>query len=346
VDPAMTTETRPSARDVLTHSRAAFDPALRTAVDSLPGSLRHIAGYHFGWWDADGTPADADHGKAIRPAMTLRAAAAVGGSALAAVPAAVAVELVHNFTLLHDDVMDRDHTRRHRPTAWTVFGVGQAILAGDALLTLAYEVLATDCSPAFRDAAKALSQAVLAVQDGQALDLSFEARTDVTLPECVRMAHLKTAALLGCATGLGALYGGASPERVALLRTFGEKIGLAFQLVDDLLGIWGDPEVTGKPVHSDLVSRKKSLPVVAALGTDSPTATRLRELYFSPGTLSPTDAAACADLVADAGGRAWCQSEISTLFTTAQSALRDGSTRERPISELTALAELIVRRDH
>lgn len=342
----MTTDTRPSARDVLTHARAAFDPALRAAVDSLPGTLRHIAGYHFGWWDADATPCTADQGKAIRPTMTLCAATAVGGSTTAAVPAAVAVELVHNFTLLHDDVMDRDRTRRHRPTAWCVFGTGQAILAGDALLTLAYEVLAEGANPAFRPAAKALSQAVLAVQDGQALDLSFESRSDVTLPECVRMAHLKTAALLGCATGLGALYGGGTSSQVTALRNFGERIGLAFQLVDDLLGIWGDPDVTGKPVHSDLVSRKKSLPVVAALGADSPQATQLRDLYLGTGPLSGIDAARAADLVADAGGRSWCQSEIASLSGSASSALAAGAVHDRPAAELSVLADLIVRRDH
>ena len=342
----MTTDTRPSARDVLTCARAAFDPALRAAVDSLPGSMRHIAGYHFGWWDADGTPAESDHGKAIRPTMTLRAAAAVGGDAEDAVPAAVAVELVHNFTLLHDDVMDRDHTRRHRPTAWCVFGTGQAILAGDALLTLAYEVLAEGGHPAFRPAATALSKAVLAVQDGQALDLSFETRTDVTLAECVRMAQLKTAALLGCATGLGALYGGGSADRVALLRSFGERIGLTFQLVDDLLGIWGDPEVTGKPVHSDLVSRKKSLPVVAALGSDCAAGAKLREVYLASGPLSGGDAAYAADLVAEAGGRRWCQQEIGARYESADEALRDGAVSDRPAAELSALAGLIVRRDH
>ena len=342
----MTTDTRPSARDVLTQGRAAFDPELRAAVDRLPGTLRHIAGYHFGWWNADGTPCASDQGKAIRPTMTLRAAAAVGGTAAAAVPAAVAVELVHNFTLLHDDVMDRDRTRRHRPTAWCVFGTGQAILAGDALLTLAYEVLAEDDNPAFRAAASALSHAVLAVQDGQALDLSFETRTDVTLPECVQMARLKTAALLGCATGLGALYGGGTPEQVAELRAFGERIGLAFQLVDDLLGIWGDPEVTGKPVHSDLVSRKKSLPVVAALGSDSAAAGRLRDIYLAAGPLSGGDAAIAADLVAEAGGRTWCQAEIAALYDSASAALAAGAVHDRPIAELTALAQLIVRRDH
>ncbi|UVS80023.1 family 2 encapsulin nanocompartment cargo protein polyprenyl transferase [Actinokineospora sp. UTMC 2448] len=342
----MTLDVRPSARDVLSHGRALFDPALRAAVDRLPGTMRHIAGYHFGWWDADGTPLDADQGKAIRPTMTLCSAAAVGGAVADAVPAAVAVELVHNFTLLHDDVMDRDRTRRHRATAWCVFGTGQAILAGDALLTLAYEVLAEDGHPAFRPAATALSHAVLAVQDGQAADLSFETRTDVTLPECVRMAQQKTAALLGCATGLGALYGGGTPEQVDHLRSFGEHIGLAFQLVDDLLGIWGDPEVTGKPVHSDLVSRKKSLPVVAALRTTSPAADRLAELYLTPDPLAPATAATAADLVAEAGGRAWCRDEIATHHARAAESLRLGAVNERPAAELSALADLITHRDH
>lgn len=343
----MSLDVSPSARDVLSHSRAVFDPALRAAVDSLPGTLRHIAGYHFGWWDAAGVPADADHGKAIRPTLVLCAATAVGGAPAEAVPAAVAVELVHNFTLLHDDVMDRDQTRRHRATAWRVFGTGQAILAGDALLTLAYEVLAQGAHPAFRPAATALSRAVLAVQDGQAADLSFESRADVTLPECVRMAELKTAALLGCATGLGALYGGASPEQADHLRAFGEHIGLAFQLVDDLLGIWGDPAVTGKPAHSDLVSRKKSLPVVAALSAGSPASRELKTLYLSAEeALSPTAAARAATLIAEAGAQGWCRTKIDDLVARAMESLRLAAAQPRQAAELTALAKLISQRDH
>src|SRR6266545_1033618 len=137
-----------SARDVLAWSRGVVGPALRKAVDTMPAPLRHIAGYHFGWWDEDGQPIDADGGKAIRPALTLLAGRAVGGDPEVTVPAAVAVELVHNFSLLHDDVMDGDLTRRHRRTAWNVFGRRNAILTGDGVLTTAFDVLAASAHPA------------------------------------------------------------------------------------------------------------------------------------------------------------------------------------------------------
>src|SRR4051812_3690428 len=130
-----------SAAEVLTHARPAtevlrwsrdlVDPALRAAVDTLPSSTRRVGAYHLGWQDEHGAPVTTPGGKAIRPALVLLSAEAVGGTASSAVPAAAAVELVHNFSLLHDDVMDHDRTRRHRSTAWTVFGVGEAILAGD-----------------------------------------------------------------------------------------------------------------------------------------------------------------------------------------------------------------------
>src|SRR5690349_13536830 len=135
------TPARPVA-DVLAWSKSLVDPALREAAERLPETMRRIAGYHFGWSDADGEPTHGDGGKALRPALVLLCAEAAGGAAASAVPAAVAVELVHNFSLLHDDVMDGDTTRRHRATAWTVFGTGPAILAGDALLSVAFEVLA------------------------------------------------------------------------------------------------------------------------------------------------------------------------------------------------------------
>ena len=130
-----------SARDVLAWSRGIVEPGLRAAVGTLPSSMRRIAGYHFGWWNEHDHPERASGGKAIRPTLVLLSACAVGGAPAAGVPAAVAaVELVHNFSLLHDDVMDGDLTRRHRPTAWSVFGLNAAILAGDALLTLALDV--------------------------------------------------------------------------------------------------------------------------------------------------------------------------------------------------------------
>ncbi len=364
---AVMTEAR-SAREVLAWSRNTVDPALRAAVDMLPSAMRRIAGYHFGWWNEHGHSEHTNGGKAIRPTLVLLSAEAVGGVPAAAVPAAAAVELVHNFSLLHDDVLDGDVTRRHRPTAWSVFGVNPAILAGNALLTLAFDVLAASGDPAAGDGTRMLSAAVLNLVNGQSADLAFEERADVDLPECLRMAEGKTGALLGCACALGALFGGGSPEQVERLRGFGEHLGLAFQLVDDLLGIWGDPAVTGKPVYSDLHERKKSLPVVAALTSGTPAGRELAALYHRDQPLSSTDLVHAAELIDVAGARAWSQAQADDLLAHAlrhlRSALlfrpgtgadvlqeRQASTSSadptaRAAAELGALARLATRRDH
>src|SRR5437868_3929434 len=148
-----------SAQEILTWSRSLVDPALRKAVDAMPNSMRGIAAFHFGWRDERGCPSGGPSGKAVRPALTLLTAEAVGGTADAALPAAVAVELAHNFSLMHDDVMDGDLTRRHRATAWSVFGKSAAILVGDALLAGAIEALAGGCAPAM--GVRVLGRAVL-----------------------------------------------------------------------------------------------------------------------------------------------------------------------------------------
>ncbi|KUN27419.1 polyprenyl synthetase [Streptomyces antibioticus] len=236
---------------VLERARELVDPALRAAIESLPGSMRRIALYHFGWEHADGTPAAGHAGKAVRPALVLAAAAALGGpeARTAAVRAAAAVELVHNFSLLHDDVMDRDTTRRHRPTAWTVFGDTEAILAGDTLQALALRLLAEDPHPASGAAAARLADCVVELCAGRYTDVALERQSpgEVTLDEVLRLAEAKTGALLGCACALGALYAGVSDDDVEALDAFGREAGLAFQLIDDVIGIWGDPARTGKP---------------------------------------------------------------------------------------------------
>jgi len=334
-----------SAHEVLSRSRAGVGPALRAAVDRLPDSMRVIAGYHLGWWDEHGRPSGAEAGKALRPALVLLAARAVGGSAATALPAAVAVELVHNFSLLHDDVMDGDTTRRHRPTAWTVFGVNAAILAGDALLTLALDLLAGSGHPAAARSIRVLAEATQRLHDGQAADLSFEDRADVRLDECVRMARNKTAGLVGAACALGALFGGGDDAQVERLRLFGEDTGLAFQFADDELGIWGDPAVTGKPAHSDLANRKKSLPVVAALTSDTPAARELHALYRAGGPLSGPDLVRAAELVEAAGARDWGRERADELLERALGSLRAGTPDEAAHRDLAALARLAIHRD-
>ncbi|TDC51802.1 polyprenyl synthetase family protein [Actinomadura sp. KC345] len=336
---------RPAA-EVLGWSRRLLDPALRDAVESLPGPARDIAAFHFGWRDERGGPAGGAGGKAIRPAMTLLAAEAVGGTAAAALPAAVAVELAHNFSLLHDDVMDGDLTRRHRPTAWTVFGANAAILTGDALLAAAFETLADEPSPVVARAVRTLGRAVLDLVAGQSADLAFEERADVTLDECLTMAGRKTGALLGAACALGAASGGGTTAQGESLRAFGGRLGLAFQLVDDLLGIWGDPEVTGKPVHSDLHSRKKSLPVVAALTSGTRAGDELAALYLRDEPLRAADASRAAGLIDAAGGRAWAATHAATLLTEAVTALDAAAPHPATATELRALAHLITHRNH
>ena len=269
------------AAALLEHTRDAVDPHLRAAVDTLPGAIRRVAKYHFGWQNADGSPASGQSGKAIRPALVLAAARALGGDPEVAMRAAVAVELAHNFTLLHDDVIDEDTTRRHRPTAWAVFGVPDAVITGDAMLSLALRLLADDPHPASAHAAVRLSTCVIELCAGQQADGALEDRDpdDVTLDECLAMAMAKTGALLGCACALGALYAGAGERAVLAMDGFGREAGLAFQLIDDLIGIWGDTARTGKPVGADLTAHKKSLPVVAALTSDTPAAAELAALY-------------------------------------------------------------------
>ncbi|MEU6088007.1 family 2 encapsulin nanocompartment cargo protein polyprenyl transferase [Streptomyces sp. NPDC047085] len=337
---------------LLERTRSLVDPELRAAVESLPGPMRRIALYHFGWQQADGTPAAGSAGKAIRPALVLAAATALGGpgARAAAVRAAAAVELIHNFTLLHDDVMDRDTTRRHRPTAWTVFGVPDAILAGNALQALALRLLAEDPHPASGPAAARLADCVVELCAGQHTDTAMEQRApdEVTLDEVLAMAEAKTGALLGCACALGALYAGAGEEEVAALDAFGRQAGLAFQLIDDVIGIWGDPRRTGKPAGADLAVRKKSLPVVAALVSGTPAAAELAELYGKPyvATESGDDGelARTALAVEQAGGRDWAQAEAADRMGRAMQELARAVPAPDSAGGLLALAEFVTRR--
>jgi geranylgeranyl diphosphate synthase type I len=326
------------AASTFDRARELVTPGLRAAADRMNPATRQVIGYHFGWWDERGRPLDGDSGKAVRPALAMLAAEAVGGTAGQAANAGVAVELAHNYSLLHDDVMDEDRTRRHRPTAWTVYGVPAAVLAGDALITLATEALVADGPPLSVQGVPRLDAALLRLVDGQAADTAFEGRTDVGLAECVTMSGDKTSALFAVACELGALAAGAAPEQVWQLRQFGEHLGLAFQLVDDLLGIWGDPASTGKPVLSDLRARKKSLPVVAALNAGNGAAGRLAELYHRAAPLDDADLRACADLIEEAGARNWAHQEAHRQLQGALSCLHAANPESTAADELTALA--------
>ncbi|MFE6748821.1 polyprenyl synthetase family protein [Kitasatospora purpeofusca] len=348
-----------SAERLLRVAREACELQLRTWVDRLGGSAGQVAAYQFGW-SGEGA---GQGGKFVRAALTLACAGAVGGDRRRAVRAAAAVEVVHNLSLLYDDVLDGDTVRRHREAAWRVFGASAAARSADGLLLTVLDVLVDgeqdgqqdgeqggDQGGAEDGVGRAASAALLAtlvdLAVGESLDLVFERRERVGADECLEMVAAKTASLFSCACRLGALYGGAGPEAVAGWAAFGHDLGMAFQLVDDLLGIWGDPAVTGKPVFNDLRRRKLSVPVVAALASGTADGDRLAEEYRRAGGGGAVDPAGLALLVERAGGRRWTEARAAGHAAAALDRLGTLTGDPAAAAELAALAALITDREH
>jgi geranylgeranyl diphosphate synthase, type I len=335
---------------VLARARDIVRPAMVDAVERLSPQLQQTAAYHLGWRDENGTPIAGDHsGKGVRPALALLSAEAAGADGQVAVPGAVAVELVHNFSLVHDDIIDGDRERRHRPTVWARHGVGPALILGDALLTLANRVLLDAPAPpstdeATRSAISELTQAVAAMIAGQADDMAFESRPHITVDECLAMMAGKTGALLACATTIGARLAGAPPTAIEALRRHGTNLGVAFQAVDDLLGIWGDPERTGKPRGSDIAARKKSLPIAFALANSGADAGELRHLLVN-GSVDDEAVIRGTVLVEKCGGRVATAEVARRHLDAALDALECPDLDQRARTELAELAHFIVDRE-
>jgi geranylgeranyl diphosphate synthase, type I len=242
-------------------------PRLREIVGDDPG-VTELWRYHMGWADAEGRPIASDAGKMLRPVLCLTACEGFGGS-LAVIDIAAAIELLHAFSLVHDDIEDGDRERRHRTTLWALTGIPLALNAGDGLFAKAFEALQFGMVLLERDeglrAMRLYLDGCLGMIEGQHMDIGFEARTSVALEEYVGMVRGKTGALIGASLALGALCGGARPSQVEDLRAAGVDLGLAFQAADDALAFWGDPAQTGKAVGNDLARGKKSLPLVLAV---------------------------------------------------------------------------------
>jgi len=244
-----------------------------------------MAAYHMGWVDRDGREHDAAPGKLVRPSLCLWACAAAGAAPELALPLAGAVEWVHNFTLVHDDIQDGDRERRHRETVWAVWGTAHGINAGDAIHAFAFELLLAPGPLAVRRgrAGHVLARAVREVVEGQCQDLALEGRVQASPSAYLRMARAKTGVLIGASMEGGALIGGAPAAVARRLRRAGELLGLAFQVRDDWLGIWGEPAQTGKSRDCDLARRKVTYPVVAGYAAmTAPERRRFRALFADP----------------------------------------------------------------
>ncbi|TWP47058.1 polyprenyl synthetase family protein [Lentzea tibetensis] len=323
-----------SAHDVLEWSRQTVTPRLQSAVATLPTTTRRIAGYQFGWSDAR------ERTSALRSALTMLSASAVGGTPEQALAAAAAVELAHQHCQLHDDVTDGVRTRRDRATAWTVFGAEPALEAADALLAQAFTVLAGSGHPSAVLGVRMLNTAMLAVVDGQIEDLALDAPRPPDLATSVRNAASTAGALMGCACAMGAVFGGGSQAQIEHLRVFGAHVGLVFQHVEDLIGIWGSP------LHADLHRRRMSLPVVAAMTSGTAEGRELAELYSGDEPLSDAEAHRAAELVDLAGGRTWSLREVDSLLVQALRRLRSAQPGATAADELFALAQQAARHDH
>ncbi len=342
----MSLETQAGA--LIARYRPVVEEELREALARpMPGELPAIMRYHLGHAPApDGTPAGSG-GKRVRAALCLLACEAVGRSAAAAAPAAAALELIHGFTLLHDDIADQDELRRGRPTVWKLWGTGQAITAGDAMYALANVTAAglADRGAAPRDVGLVLlelNQATLQVCEGQHLDLAYEGRDDLSVAEYLEMVRLKTGALFRASLAVGAISGGGAPEQVSALREFGEHAGVAFQVRDDVLGIWGEGEEVGKPIGSDLRQNKRSLPVIEALALGGAVARRLAALL--PGGVTEAEAAGLAEEMEAAGVRRCCDEIAREHHQQAIASLAAAAIPRDRADELRLLADFFVQR--
>jgi geranylgeranyl diphosphate synthase type I len=299
--------------------------------------------YHMGW-TGEGAGTEAA-GKRIRPLMVLLCTSSCGAPSgwHSALPAAAAVELVHNFSLVHDDIEDNSDKRRGRTTVWKKWGLAQGTNAGDGFFVLSNLAL-TDLeadypAPIVLRAAKILHQTCLDLTRGQFLDISYEDRTDLTVDDYWPMVSGKTAALLAACCHLGALLGGANEARQEAFRAFGHYLGLAFQVQDDILGIWGDEALTGKSAANDLVEGKKSLPVLCGLEKNGEFTKRWRQ-----GPIRPEEVRALAALLEAESARTSAREAARQMTDLALENLRVANPQGEAGESLKSLAAKLLQR--
>lgn len=336
--------------------------SLALAKEEFKGFYGQIC-YHLGWVDQTFAPVQQHTGKLLRPTLLLLAYEAVGAWGLAttstgtvhlqrALPAACAIELFHNFTLMHDDIEDEDRERRYRPTAWVVFGVPHAVNTGDGISCLSrltlLKLLDAGVNPdLIAHLGHCFDRTALSVIEGQYLDLSFETQEEVTIPMYLEMITAKTAKLMACATEMGGILGTEDPDAIEGLRQYGLRLGMAFQIRDDLAGIWAAQQESGKTPAGDLVRRKKTLPVLHAIKHASPQdQALLRAIYSTRERPSDEQIAQILSILDRTHSRHYCQCALQEQCELARDALAQVPIAPFPLAQeaatgLTALINYI-----
>ncbi|MGH2459922.1 MAG: polyprenyl synthetase family protein [Chloroflexota bacterium] len=339
------------AAAIFARYRSELDAVLRDAIpsDSATPDLYDILRYHLGWLDDDLLPNRRSSGKMLRPTLCLLCTEAFAGSYQRALPAAAAVELLHNFSLIHDDIEDRGDQRHGRRTVWSRWGEPLAVNAGDSMLILSE--LALLRAPAYgadpsnvMAALRLLNQCCLALAEGQHLDLTLEGNPAITRDQYFEIVSRKTGALLGCSTQIGVLCAGARGAQAEHYREFGASLGIGFQIQDDVLGIWGDPTVTGKPPAADVFGHKVTLPVIEALRRAPPDVADFIRAVYRSATPPPSDVAEVVGQLTGLGIRRAVEAEGADVIAHALEELDAATPLPGPAGDLRDLAQALVGR--
>lgn len=346
-----------SLQDIFEKYRPAIEEELRQVLSIPDQRLSPFYGmmhYHLGWTDESFKAARSQPGgKRLRPVLCLLACQAVGGEPQQALPAAAAVELIHNFSLLHDDIEDNSPTRRHRTTVWKIWGESQAINAGDGMFALAHLALQRLSEKGLPDnrvlaACRVFDQTCLTLCQGQYLDMSFEDRLDVDVDQYLAMIRRKTAALMSCSTRLGALLGSGDANLITRYARFGENLGMAFQIEDDILGIWGEEKATGKPQAGDICQRKKSLPIVYAMQQEAglPVSEQRVHRAYRPEVINEDAIKAVLGRLQALGARQYAQQMARDYHERALAELEATGIENEGQDGLRQLAKLLMNRTY
>jgi geranylgeranyl diphosphate synthase type I len=336
---------------ILNTYRSAIDGALRSMLEPYTLPLYDMMRYHLGWIDEKGNEAAEPTGKALRPTLCLMACEAGGRGYERAMPAAVAIELIHNFSLIHDDLQDGDEERRHRPTVWKIWGGPQAINAGSAMRVLANLAL----SGARREGLPAdkyerllgiFDMATLRLIEGQYLDIKYEDCFDIGVTDYLAMIRGKTAALISCSMEAGAIIGTDDTETAERFRELGENLGIAFQIRDDILGIWGDSRTTGKPGGGDIRRRKKTLPIVFALSNGPLRVKRAIAGIFQKGAVGDLDTEEVLEAMGEAGVYAHVQEMVEDYCEQSRRLIHAIQMERRFKDNFEQIVEFLTVRSH
>jgi len=330
--------------------RQAVDQELRIQIGSDPSGYYDMMRYHMGWSDVSGKQVKGDSGKLIRPVLCLLSCQAVGGTWEKALPAAAAIELVHNFSLIHDDIEDSSRYRRHRRTVWDIWGQAQAINAGDGMYTLsrlgATRLAERGHNPQkVLDFIRLLDETCLALCEGQYSDMSFETRYDVSVDEYMDMISKKTADLISCSMKAGAMLGTDSKSLVKDMGSFGFNMGMAFQIQDDILGIWGAEDKTGKS-SSDIAQKKKSLPVVYALQSKKSECKNVIRSVYDREQIDAAHEKKVVAVLDDIGAADYCERLALKYYDDAVKVIESVRIDDAVREELLNIASFIVKRDY